>query len=204
MVRTKKTMRVLGAFTVAGFVSLLPALFSSEAPAATVTRYPTCRVSQIDVSVGGVVMNAPYDDPTAKGTAITVAKDAISVYFYNKGVACHLVAGAPWISAVKDTTSSRAIPPKDISVSAHFIGSDLRMEVKQHQKVEALFLFGVAHPHQSRRCALSTASGILVQRYADPYATASTFLPVEIPQVCFDSGPGYDLSNTAAAWAVAK
>ncbi len=164
------------------------------------TEYPPCLTSQIEVTVGATLSNVTYDYSTSAGTYHGFSKEAIPVFFYNKSADCHLLMGGPSINAVRNSNNPRATSSSELALSAP-VSSEKRIVVKHHGKVEALFLFGTSVSQKGSRCDPATATGILVQGYANPIASTGKFFPRRIQRVCFDSGVGAKVLNTGVAWA---
>ena len=78
-----------------------------------------------------------------------------------------------------------------------------RVVLPHHQRAEALFLFGSTLPERaSRGCHLATATGLLVQGYAQPVPSVGKFFPRQMKDVCFPARTvAANATNTGVAWA---
>jgi len=147
------------------------------------------------------VTHTTYPFRTSTGVRQEPAYEVIPVYFYNQGGTCHLLMGAPDMTAVRDTTNVanlRTISMHDLSVPVS-ADNTRRQVVGHHQKLEALFV--VVRPAGSAftGCKPATTSGILLQGYASPIGTFH-FIVRRLRDVCFDSGVGQNVLDYGVAW----
>lgn len=152
---------------------------------AAVVTHPACHVSQIKVTAGATLHNASYDQQTPKGAAKAMANEAVPVYFYNQGAACHLLMGAPSFRAVKKTTSVATTTVDDLSIP---VGAD-----NENRVVVTL------NAVMGARCDPATTSGLLVGDYANPIA-ATHLIVRTLQDVCFYSGIDRIDVNDGAVW----
>src|ERR1019366_2674961 len=162
------------------------------------TAHPACQASQIRVTAGPTSPNVTYDVKTVTGDLKSLAREAVPVYFYNKGSICHLLMGAPDFRAVKSTTDLRSLTVGDLSMPDG-ADNENRLLLDHHERVEALFVvvkfFGIT----SGLCDPATTTGLLVGDYANPIATTH-FFARKIHDVCFYKGPGPIATNSGAVW----
>ncbi len=169
--------------------SLMMVALSSTTPAqAAMSLPPACQVSQISVTAGATVTNTTYPVKTSTGLYQMPAYEVVPVYFYNRGVTCHLLMGAPDVRAVRGTTHFATITSHDLSTPASGDNTK-RVVVAHHQKLEALFV--VIEPVGStfKGCDPATSTGFIVGDYAKPIS-ATHFVIRKLRKVCFDSGVG--------------
>jgi hypothetical protein len=165
------------------------------------SAHPACQASQITVTAGATVTNTTYTVKTSTGLHQVPAYEEVPVYFYNRGTPCHLLMGAPYFQAVRNTTdvvNLSALSAHDVSVGA---GADntRRPVVIRHQKLEALFVVVKPVGPSFKGCDPATASGIVTQGYASPIGTFH-FVVRQLRDVCFDSGVGALVVNIGAVW----
>jgi hypothetical protein len=158
---------------------------------AATPSHPACKASQLTVSAGATLTNTTYAVKTSTGLHQVPAYEEVPVYFYNRGVVCHLKMGAPYIQAVRDTAdvvNLSALSAHDVSVG---VGAEntRRAVVARHQKIEALFVVVKPVGPSFRGCDPATASGIVIQGYAGPIGTFH-FVARQLREVCFGSGVG--------------
>ena len=178
-------------------------LGSTAAVAQAATRYPACVTSQIEVTAGATISNVTYQYPTPTGTGHAFSKRAVQVFFCNRGSVCHLLMGAPDITATRDATSAATVTTGNMTIP-NPPPTSKRMVLQHHQRAEALFLFGSTLPKRaSRGCHLTTATGLLVQGYAQPVPSVGAFFPRQMKNVCFPvpGAVGAIATNTGVAWA---
>jgi len=166
------------------------------------TAHPACQASQIRVTAGPTSPNTTYDVKTVTDEHKASAREAVPVYFYNKGSTCHLLMGAPNFRAVKSATDLGTLTVGDLSMPAG-ADNENRLMLDHHERVEALFvvvkLVGIA----SGQCDPATTTGFLVGDYANPIATTH-FFARKIHRVCFYKGPGPIAMNAGAIWVTPK
>ena len=195
----------LGVLMVVALGSLF-AVGSTAMIAQAAQRYPACLTSQIEVTAGATITNVSYDYPAGKRTVHAFSKKAAPVFFYNRGPVCHLLMGGPAISAVRNATSTTTVIASDLSIAVGPLPTTKRVVLDRHQRAEALFLFGGPMPPGVRGCHPATATGLLVQGYADPVPSVGMFFPRPITNVCFPASGsvGANVVNTGVAWATAS
>jgi hypothetical protein len=168
---------------------------------AATPSHPACQASQIAVTAGATVTNTTYPVRTSTGVHQSPAYEEVPVYFYNRDATCHLLMGAPYFQAVRNTTdvvNLSALSAHDVSVG---VGADntRRPVVVRHQKLEALFVVVKPLGPSFKGCDPATASGIVIQGYARPIGTFH-FVVRQLRDVCFDTGVGRGQFNYGAAW----
>ena len=166
------------------------------------TAHPACQASQIRVTAGPTSPNVTYDVKTVTGEHKSLAKDAVPVYFYNKGSICHLLMGAPIFRAVKSTADPGSLTVADLSMPAG-ADNENRLLLGHHERVEALYVVVKLSGISSGQCDPATTTGLLVGDYANPKATTH-FLARKIHRVCFYKGPGPIAMNAGAIWITPK
>ncbi|MDE3094307.1 MAG: hypothetical protein KGJ47_11065 [Acidobacteriota bacterium] len=168
---------------------------------AAAPAHPACRARQIRVSAGPTLTNATYTVATSTGARPVFADEAVPVYFYNRGGTCHLLMGAPAVSAVRDATrvaSLRTLPLRDLSIPTTAQNTRRRL-VDHHQRLEALVMVARPVGPSFAGCDPATATGILVQGYAGPIGTFH-FVARPLRDVCFDTGVGRNVVNVGVFW----
>ena len=183
--------------------SISVATSSSGAQAATL--FPACMTSQIVVSIGATLSNVSYEYPTPTGIVHAFSKKAVPVYFYNPGPVCHLLMGAPAISAVRDASNDSTVTVANMTIAHPPLPTTKRVVLQHRQRGDALFLFGSPVPKGATNCRLGTATGILVQGYANPVPSAGKFFPRRMRNVCFPvpGAVGVVATNTGVVWTTA-
>ena len=199
--------RVRGSRVVLALIVLMPLAIAVGTVSPTVSAHaatpshPACKASQITVSAGATVTNTTYSVRTTTGVHQVPAYEVVPVYFYNRGTTCHLLMGAPYFQAVRNTTdvvNLSALSAHDVSVGA---GADntRRPVVVRHQKLEALFVVVKPVGPSFKGCDPATASGIVIQGYASPIGTFH-FVVRQLRGVCFDTGVGRNVLDYGAVW----
>lgn len=179
---------------------------STSSVAQAATRYPACVTSQIVVSAGATLSNVSYQYPTQTGIVHAFSKKAVPVFFYNRGPVCHLLMGAPAITAVRDATSAATVTVDNMTIPNPPVPTTKRVVLLRHERAEALFLFGNPLPKgASEGCRPATATGLLVQGYANPVPSTGKFFPRQMKNVCFPvpGVVGAVATNTGVEWATA-
>jgi hypothetical protein len=188
-------------------VALMPLAIVVGTMSPAVTAYaatpsqPACQASQITLTTGATMTDTTYPVRTSTGVHQSLAYEAVPVYFYNRGAVCHLLMGAPDFQAVRNTTEVAklsALAAHDVSVPA---GADntRRPVVAHHQKIEALFVVTKPVGRSFAGCDPATATGIVVQGYANPIGTFH-FVVRRLLDVCFDTGAGRNVLDFGAVW----
>ena len=193
--------RVSGVLGLAALALSAMTLLSPAPVRAGEPMHPACRASQIKVSAGPTTINATYTVATATGVRPVFADEAVPVYFFNRGDVCHLLMGAPAVSAVrhaKRVASLESLPLRDLSIPASADNTRRRL-VAHHQRLEVLVMLARPVGPSFAGCDPATATGILVQGYAGPIGTFH-FVARPLRDVCFDTGVGRNVVNVGVFW----
>lgn len=165
------------------------------------TLAPACQATQITVTTGATLMNTTYPVKTSTGVHESSAFEEFPVYFHNHGSTCRLLKWAPAIEAVRDATQSAkllALPAHDRSAPTGAYGTKRQVVARDHT-VEALIVVTKPVGFSFKGCDPATASGIVMQGYAEPIGTFR-FIVRPLRDVCFDSGVGRTVLDFGAVW----
>ena len=199
-------VRVHGKWAVTGAVLLALTLAAAGLSLAVPVQaapplHPACQASQIRVSAGATVTNTSITVATATGVRPVFVDEAVPVYFYNRGDVCHLLMGAPAVSAVRRATrvaSLRTLPLSDLSIGTS-AENNRRHLISHHQRLEALVVVVRPVGPSFAGCDPATATGILLQGYAGPVGTFH-FIARSLRDVCFDTSVGRNVINVGVDW----
>jgi len=202
----KRKDRVRAGATALALAVLMPltiavSVASPAVSAQAATLAPACQATHLTVTTGATLMNTTYPVKTSTGLHESSAYEAFPVYFHNHGSTCRLLRWAPAIEAVRNTTKSTKLlelPAHDRSSPTGAYGT--KRQVVAHDKtVEALIVVTKPVGFSFKGCDPATASGIVMQGYAEPIGTFR-FIVRPLRDVCFDAGVGRTVLDFGVVW----